>query len=50
MNQISLSIYGNPIERIERALEALRQRKGVMVLDDEGRENEGDIIFAAENM
>ncbi|MGP1958705.1 MAG: 3,4-dihydroxy-2-butanone-4-phosphate synthase [Arsenophonus sp. NC-CH8-MAG3] len=50
MNQTSLSTYGNPIKRIERALEALRQGKGVMVLDDEGRENEGDIIFAAETM
>ncbi|MGP1928728.1 MAG: 3,4-dihydroxy-2-butanone-4-phosphate synthase [Arsenophonus sp. NC-WZS1-MAG3] len=50
MNQTSLFTYGNPIKRIERALEALRQGKGVMVLDDEGRENEGDIIFAAETM
>ncbi|VAY02168.1 3,4-dihydroxy-2-butanone 4-phosphate synthase [Arsenophonus endosymbiont of Aleurodicus dispersus] len=50
MNQTSLSAYGNPIERIERALEALRQGNGVMVLDDEDRENEGDIIFAAETM
>lgn len=45
MNQTSLSAYGNPIERIELALKALRQGKGVMVLDDEGRENEGDIIL-----
>ncbi|MGP1956363.1 MAG: 3,4-dihydroxy-2-butanone-4-phosphate synthase [Arsenophonus sp. NC-PE1-MAG3] len=50
MNQTSLSTYGNPIKRIECAIEALRQGKGVMVLDDEGRENEGDIIFAAETM
>ncbi|MGP1959740.1 MAG: 3,4-dihydroxy-2-butanone-4-phosphate synthase [Arsenophonus sp. NC-TX2-MAG3] len=50
MNQKSLFTYGNPIKRIERALEALRKGKGVMVLDDEGRENEGDIIFAAETM
>lgn len=50
MNQTSLSAYGTPIERIEYALEALRQGKGVMVLDDESRENEGDIIFAAETM
>ncbi|MFP3014408.1 MAG: 3,4-dihydroxy-2-butanone-4-phosphate synthase [Arsenophonus sp.] len=50
MNQTSLSSYGNPIERIERALKALRQGNGVMVLDDDSRENEGDIIFSAETM
>lgn len=50
MNQTSLSVYGTPIERIECALEALRQSKGIIVLDDESRENEGDIIFAAETM
>ncbi|BGI51074.1 MAG: 3,4-dihydroxy-2-butanone-4-phosphate synthase [Arsenophonus endosymbiont of Ceratovacuna japonica] len=50
MNQISLSMYRNPIESIELALESLRQGKGVMILDDENRENEGDLIFAAEVM
>ncbi|MEQ5209213.1 3,4-dihydroxy-2-butanone-4-phosphate synthase, partial [Proteus sp. fly-1067] len=50
MNQTLLSEFGNPIERVERALEALRQGKGVLVLDDEDRENEGDLIFAAETM
>lgn len=50
MNQTSLYAYGNPTQRIELALKALRQSKGVMVLDDEDRENEGDIIFAAETM
>ncbi|MGP1930228.1 MAG: 3,4-dihydroxy-2-butanone-4-phosphate synthase [Arsenophonus sp. ET-YP4-MAG3] len=50
MNQTGLFLYGNPIERIECAIKALRQGKGVMVLDDKSRENEGDIVFAAENM
>ncbi|MGK2889706.1 MAG: 3,4-dihydroxy-2-butanone-4-phosphate synthase [Candidatus Malihini olakiniferum] len=50
MHQTLLSEFGTPSERVERALEALRQGVGVMVLDDEGRENEGDIVFAAENM
>ncbi|RLM22632.1 3,4-dihydroxy-2-butanone-4-phosphate synthase [Brenneria alni] len=50
MNQTLLSEFGNPAERVERAIDALRQGRGVLVLDDEDRENEGDIIFAAENM
>ncbi|MCW2475055.1 MULTISPECIES: 3,4-dihydroxy-2-butanone-4-phosphate synthase [unclassified Symbiopectobacterium] len=50
MNQTLLSAFGTPSERVERALEALRQGVGVMVLDDEDRENEGDMVFAAENM
>ncbi|MFP1727413.1 3,4-dihydroxy-2-butanone-4-phosphate synthase [Lonsdalea quercina] len=50
MNQTLLSQFGTPTERVERALEALRQGRGVMVLDDENRENEGDMIFSAEHM
>ena len=34
---------------IPTALEALRAGKPVIVADDEGRENEGDIIIAAES-
>lgn len=40
----------NPCERVELALQAMREGKGVLVVDDENRENEGDIIFAAEKM
>ncbi|ANI30133.1 3,4-dihydroxy-2-butanone 4-phosphate synthase [Yersinia entomophaga] len=50
MNQTLLSDFGTPFERVERALDALRNGKGVMVLDDENRENEGDLVFAAETM
>ncbi|MGM3172875.1 3,4-dihydroxy-2-butanone-4-phosphate synthase [Dickeya lacustris] len=50
MNQTLLSEFGTSAERVERALDALRQGRGVMVLDDEDRENEGDMIFAAETM
>ncbi|WP_127959206.1 3,4-dihydroxy-2-butanone-4-phosphate synthase [Serratia microhaemolytica] len=50
MNQTLLSDFGTPLERVERALDALRAGHGVMVLDDENRENEGDMIFAAETM
>lgn len=38
------------LERVERALEALRAGSGVLVTDDEGRENEGDLIFAAQSL
>ncbi|HET7801079.1 MAG TPA: 3,4-dihydroxy-2-butanone-4-phosphate synthase [Humibacillus xanthopallidus] len=33
---------------VEQALEALRHGRPVLVLDDEGRENEGDLVLAAE--
>lgn len=35
-------------ETVEAAIEAIRQGKIVLVTDDEGRENEGDLIMAAE--
>ncbi len=50
VNQSPLSKFGNATERVERALNALREERGVMVLDDENRENEGDIIFVAETI
>ena len=36
------------VEAIERALRDLKAGKAVVVVDDEDRENEGDLIFAAE--
>ncbi|VFQ42962.1 3,4-dihydroxy-2-butanone-4-phosphate synthase [Desulfoluna butyratoxydans] len=48
MNQNLLEQFGNPIERVEKALEALRNGNGILVADDEDRENEGDLIFSAE--
>jgi 3,4-dihydroxy 2-butanone 4-phosphate synthase len=35
---------------VEAALEALRAGQGVLVTDDEQRENEGDLIFAAQSL
>lgn len=49
-HQSLLSTFGNPLERIETALESLRQGNGVLVVDDESRENEGDLIFSAQNI
>jgi len=51
MNQNTLlSEFGTPEQRVESALQALRENRGVMVLDNEDRENEGDMIFAAQTM
>ncbi len=36
------------IERVTRALEEIRNGKMVILVDDEDRENEGDLVFAAE--
>lgn len=48
MNQNLLVRFGNPEERVKKAIAALRNGQGVLVTDDEERENEGDIFFAAE--
>ena len=37
----------NAVERVNKACEALIQGKGIVLIDDENRENEGDLIFAA---
>lgn len=50
MNQSLLSEFGDPLARVEAALAALRAGRGVLVADDEDRENEGDLIFAAQTM
>lgn len=51
MNQSSLlAEFGDPITRVEQALIALKQGRGVLLLDDEDRENEGDIIYSVESL
>ncbi len=39
-----------PIKNIEAALEDLRQGKMIILVDDEDRENEGDLVIAAEKV
>lgn len=39
-----------PMKRVEQALDALRGGRGVLVTDNEHRENEGDLIFAAQSL
>ncbi|EEX94478.1 3,4-dihydroxy-2-butanone 4-phosphate synthase [Vibrio orientalis CIP 102891 = ATCC 33934] len=51
MNQSSLlAEFGDPITRVETALVALKEGRGVLLLDDEDRENEGDIIYSVESL
>ncbi|EGR1154667.1 3,4-dihydroxy-2-butanone-4-phosphate synthase [Vibrio parahaemolyticus] len=51
MNQSSLlAEFGDPITRVENALIALKEGCGVLLLDDEDRENEGDIIYSVEHL
>ncbi|RKS87355.1 3,4-dihydroxy-2-butanone 4-phosphate synthase [Orbus hercynius] len=49
-NTFSLTEFGSPIERVEKAIEALKAGHGVLVLDDEDRENEGDVVWAAQHI
>ncbi len=37
-------------ERIENAIQSFKMGKGILLVDDEDRENEGDIIFPAAQM
>lgn len=48
--QSLLSAFGSPAERVANALAQIRAGGGVLVVDDEDRENEGDMIFAAETL
>lgn len=50
MNQTLLDRFGNSLQRVERALAVLAQGGGVLVVDDESRENEGDLIFPAQTL
>ncbi|WP_285907158.1 3,4-dihydroxy-2-butanone-4-phosphate synthase [Pseudodesulfovibrio pelocollis] len=50
MNQSLLTRFGTPAERVENALAALRDGQGILVVDNEDRENEGDLIFAAQTL
>lgn len=47
MSHLKLLKY-NMAERIDNACKALALGKGIILVDDEDRENEGDLIFSAE--
>ena len=46
MNQKELE--GTYLERVNTAIEYLKEGKGIIVTDDEDRENEGDMFFSAD--
>jgi 3,4-dihydroxy 2-butanone 4-phosphate synthase / GTP cyclohydrolase II len=48
LGQAAEAGLGGGFESVERALRDLADGKAVVVVDDEDRENEGDLIFAAE--
>jgi 3,4-dihydroxy 2-butanone 4-phosphate synthase len=50
MNQSLLDRFGDPAERVRAALSSLQSGSGVLVTDDEDRENEGDLIFPAQTL
>ena len=43
-------MHPDPIRRVELAMDDLRQGRMVILVDDEDRENEGDLIVAAEKI
>jgi 3,4-dihydroxy 2-butanone 4-phosphate synthase len=45
-----LSVFGNARERVARAVDRIAAGEGVIVIDDDDRENEGDLIFAADTL
>ena len=45
-----LESFGNARERAEAAIAAIKAGEGVLIVDDEDRENEGDLIYAAETI
>lgn len=50
MNQSLLDRFGDPAERVRAALSSLQSGSGVLVTDDEDRENEGDLIYPAQTL
>ncbi len=47
----TIELFGHDYkERVENAIKKLHEGVGILMVDDENRENEGDIIFAAQNM
>lgn len=44
------TMHDEAFERIEQAIKALTEGRGILLVDDENRENEGDLIFSAEKI
>ena len=50
MRRNLLSSFGTPSERVIKALDSLKNGNGILVVDDEDRENEGDLIFSTTHL
>jgi 3,4-dihydroxy 2-butanone 4-phosphate synthase/GTP cyclohydrolase II len=50
MNDDFVVMHPDPLERVRIALDDLRAGRMVILVDDEDRENEGDLVFAAEKV
>lgn len=50
MRQNPLASFGSPLTRVENALDSLKKGGGILVVDDEDRENEGDLIFSTAHL
>lgn len=49
--EYTLSYFGQTCtERVEKVIADLQMGKGFLLVDDENRENEGDLIYAADHM
>lgn len=44
------SKHNKIIQKIKDAIDTIKNGQGIIILDDENRENEGDMIFSAESM
>ena len=49
-NNSLLAAFGNNAARVKNAISAIRAGRGVLLVDDENRENEGDLIFPAQTI
>ena len=45
-----LSQFGDHRQRVQSAITAVCEGRGILLVDDENRENEGDLIFSAQSM
>ncbi|CAL4318181.1 3,4-dihydroxy-2-butanone-4-phosphate synthase [Buchnera aphidicola] len=50
MKPYLLSEFENFENRIKKAIHAIKSKKGIIIIDNKNRENEGDLVFSAEHM
>ena len=50
MSQSLISVFGDPLDRVSNAISALQNGQGILLVDDEDRENEGDLIFSTDHL